>query len=49
LADVAFLSLYVTFSLACKKTWTSFSRETLYDINIFLKYLYGILLKGSFI
>jgi len=35
--NVALLSLYVTFSPACKKTWTSFSREALYDINSFLK------------
>jgi len=35
--NVALLLLYVTFSPACKKTWTSFSREALYDITSFLK------------
>jgi MATE family multidrug resistance protein len=35
--NVALLSLYVTFSPACKKTWTSFSREALSDIYNFLK------------
>eukprot|EP00253_Pinus_taeda_P030162 PITA_30162 len=35
--NVALLSLYVTFSPACEKTRTSFSREALYDIANFLK------------
>jgi len=35
--NVALLLVYVTFSPACKKTWTSFSREALYDITSFLK------------
>eukprot|EP00253_Pinus_taeda_P010400 PITA_10400 len=35
--NVGLLSLYVTFSPACKKTWTSFSREALSDISNFLK------------
>jgi hypothetical protein len=35
--NVALLSLYVTFSPTYKKTWTSFSREDLYDITNFPK------------
>lgn len=35
--NVELLSLYVTFSPTCKRTWTSFSRHALYDISSFLK------------
>ncbi|KAH9305460.1 hypothetical protein KI387_009864, partial [Taxus chinensis] len=35
--NVALLLLYIKFSPACKRTWTSFSREALHDIKHFLK------------
>eukprot|EP01018_Ginkgo_biloba_P027028 Gb_29736 [translate_table: standard] len=35
--NVVLLAFYVKFSHSCKRTWTAFSREALYDIKNFLK------------
>ncbi|XP_057868185.2 protein DETOXIFICATION 16 isoform X3 [Cryptomeria japonica] len=35
--NVALVLLYIKTSSACKRTWTSFTREALYDIKKFLK------------
>ncbi|PIA33363.1 hypothetical protein AQUCO_04100051v1, partial [Aquilegia coerulea] len=35
--NVLFLMLYVKFSPACSKSWTGFSKESLYDVPNFLK------------
>ncbi|XP_057868198.2 protein DETOXIFICATION 16 [Cryptomeria japonica] len=35
--NVALLLLYINFSPACKRTWTSFTREAFHDIKDFLK------------
>eukprot|EP01018_Ginkgo_biloba_P027033 Gb_29740 [translate_table: standard] len=35
--NVALLAFYIKFSPSCKRTWTPFSREALYDVRNFLK------------